>query len=200
MVNVYDLDQQQSSLDAKIFIALENIFEAYKSLLWRTSEKLNLSPTQIRTVLFIKYHDIEMATVGYLSKEFNVSKATMSDTVKTLIKKDLLYKVTDKNDARRFRLHLTKKGEQLSYDLNDYAAPLARSVAKMDVTYKEVVFDGLMNVVEKLQKTEVTSKSRMCKNCAMFRYSDIRSFCMQYHKPMQKEELRMDCPDFKLAT
>ena len=85
--SVFNLDQQNSSVDAKIVVGLERLGEVFRTLLWQQSRDTGLSPIQIQVLLFLTFHGPEKRKIGYLAAEFNLTKPTISDAVKVLVQK-----------------------------------------------------------------------------------------------------------------
>jgi len=100
-------------IEAKILNGLERISDVLKSLLWEKAKVYGISPIQIQILLFISDHHQDISNVSYLAKEFNVTKATISDAIRVLINKELLAKDHSPVDRRRYNLQITKKGAKL---------------------------------------------------------------------------------------
>ena len=103
----FNLNEQNQKIESRIVVALERISEAFRVLLWNESKENSLSPIQIQILIFIYFHSLEKCKVGYLADEFNMTKATISDSVKILLSKELVTKETDPIDTRSFSLSLT---------------------------------------------------------------------------------------------
>ena len=111
MSSPFDPIQQENNLDAKITFALERISLVFKSMQLDQSKKNNMSPIQTQILIFLLYHSPIHHKVSYLAQEFNLTKATISDSVKVLIQKGLIQKKTDPQDSRSFSLNLTSEGK-----------------------------------------------------------------------------------------
>ena len=85
----FHLTEQNQKIESRIVVALERISEAFRVLLWNESKENSLSPIQIQILIFIYFHSTEKCKVGYLADEFNMTKATISDSVKVLLSKEL---------------------------------------------------------------------------------------------------------------
>lgn len=88
----FDLNHQNRNTESKIIASLERISQAFRVLLWQQSKEHSLSPIQVQVLIFLLHHSNEKRKVSYLADEFNMTKATISDTVKTLEQKDLFPK------------------------------------------------------------------------------------------------------------
>ena len=78
----FNLNEQNQKIESRIVVALERISEAFRVLLWNESKENSLSPIQIQILIFIYFHSLAKCKVGYLADEFNMTKATISDSVK----------------------------------------------------------------------------------------------------------------------
>ncbi|MCD8538668.1 MAG: MarR family winged helix-turn-helix transcriptional regulator, partial [Leadbetterella sp.] len=110
----FDLVHQNQSVESKIVASLERISQAFRVLLWHESKEFSLSPIQVQVLIFLLYHSPEKRKVSYLADEFNMTKATISDTIKTLEQKNLITKEYETHDTRSFIIHLTGKGEDIA--------------------------------------------------------------------------------------
>ena len=105
----FHLTEQNQKIESRIVVALERISEAFRVLLWNESKENSLSPIQIQILIFIYFHSPEKCKVGYLADEFNMTKATISDSVKVLLSKELVTKETDPNDTKVLRYHYKRR-------------------------------------------------------------------------------------------
>ena len=88
----FHLTEQNQKIESRIVVALERISESFRVLLWNESKENSLSPIQIQLLIFIQFHAQEKCKVGYLADEFNMTKATISDAIKSLEQKELITK------------------------------------------------------------------------------------------------------------
>src|SRR5690554_4599506 len=110
----FDLSHQNQNTGSKIVASLERISQAFRVLLWKESKEYSLSPIQVQVLIFLLHHSDEKRKVSYLADEFNMTKATISDTVKTLENKGLSSKVHDLQDTRSYTIDLTTKGKEIA--------------------------------------------------------------------------------------
>ena len=121
--SIFDLDTQHSDVPGKIVVALERIAEAIRVLLWDHAKVIGLSPIQIQLLVFMAYHEESMCNVSYLAKEFNVTKATISDAIKALEKKQLIQKNPSTSDKRAYSIVLSTDGKKLVLSLIHISEP-----------------------------------------------------------------------------
>lgn len=121
----FNLSEQNYKVESRIVVALERIAEAFRVLLWNESKENSLSPIQIQILIFIYFHSLDKCKIGYLADEFNMTKATISDSVKVLFAKNLVSKHTDPADTRSYSLSLTDKGKKIAQKASFLLHPLS---------------------------------------------------------------------------
>ena len=84
--SIFNLNGQNSDLASKIVAGLERNSEAFRVLLWEHAKVVGLSPIQI--LLFISFHPETLCNVSHVAHEFNLTKATISEAIKVLHKKN----------------------------------------------------------------------------------------------------------------
>ncbi len=195
----FNLDQQNLKVESRIVVALERISEAFRVLLWNESKENALSPIQIQILIFIHFHAFEQCKVGYLANEFNMTKATVSDSVKVLISKDLLQKQPDPNDTRSFTLSLTEHGQTVAKKASLFAFPIEQPIERLTPVQKTVMLNGLLNLIHDLNKTGIITVQRMCFTCANYTCDHGLHFCKLLNAPLAESEIRLDCPEHELV-
>ena len=96
------------TIEGKIVASLERISQSFRVLLWQKSKEFALTPLQMQILLFLLTQSEEKRKVSYLAKEFNVTKATISDTIKTLEHKSLILKENEITDSRSYIINLSE--------------------------------------------------------------------------------------------
>ncbi|MCX7878909.1 MAG: MarR family winged helix-turn-helix transcriptional regulator [Ignavibacteria bacterium] len=196
MKSVFSPDVQSKDIESRIISALERISEAFRILLWGESSKTQLSPIQIQILIFLYFHEADKRKVTYISEEFSLSKATVSDSVNTLVRKKLVTKLKDKTDNRACILKLTSRGSKLADKLSLFANRLKEPVKGMSVTEKEELYSGLIKIIRNLLDAGIITVHRMCYSC---RFYEIRentgSYCNLLKMSLEKSAIRIDCPD-----
>lgn len=198
MSSPFDPKQQESDLDARITFALERISLVFKSMQLEQAKKTNLSPIQLQILVFLLYHSPEMHRVSYLAQEFNLTKATISDSVKALIQKGLIKKVADPSDSRSFSLNLTSKGKAQAQDAAQMANPMTKVIGKYTRDQKEIFYGILFNTIKDLQANGLIPMQRMCFSCANYQDIDGEHYCKLLKKPLENSTLRLDCLEHEI--
>ncbi len=193
----FDLNQQNAHLESKIVAAFERVAQAFRVLLWQESKVLGLSPIQIQVLIFLLHHAAEKRKVSYLAAEFNLSKATISDTIKTLDQKGLLEKEYLPQDTRSYILHLSAQGEKLAQQAALFANDIQQPIDRLTLGEKERLFAQLTGIIDHLNKAGVISIQRMCLTCSFYvaHRNGMPHYCRLLEKALEQAELRIDCPE-----
>ncbi|MEW4925697.1 MarR family transcriptional regulator [Algibacter sp. 2305UL17-15] len=195
--SIFNPNHQETNVSSKIVAGLERISEAFKVLLWEKGKLLGLSPIQIQILIFIKYHKLEFCNVSHLAKEFNVTKPTISDAVKVLLKKELTEKVSSSSDSRSYAIQLSDSGKTIVLETENFAYPLHNQLNGIDNDDLDQTFKTLTTLIYKLNKIGVLTVQRTCYACKFYQKNGNQHFCNLLEKELQNSEIRIDCGEFE---
>ncbi len=150
-------------------------------------------------MIFLKYHSPEKCKVSYLAQEFSLSKPTISEAVRTLLKKGLIGKETAPEDTRSFSIHLSAEGEKLASETASFANGLLPAFGAWSGERKKNFYGDLLQLIASLQKLGFISIQRSCLKCRFFRQDKKGYYCKLLKMPLQTQGLRVDCPEFEEA-
>jgi DNA-binding MarR family transcriptional regulator len=198
----FDLTHQNNSTESKIIASFERISQAFRVLLWNESKEHALTPLQVQVLIFVLFQDPEKCRVSYLANEFNMTRATISDTVKSLAEKDLISKESDLMDTRSYVIQLTDKGKQVARQTALFTKELKTPLDKLSVEEKENLLLSLINIIHHLTKSGVITIQRMCFTCVYYRenHSGARHYCKLLEQKLENSELRVDCQEHVRAS
>lgn len=197
----FDLKYQNKYTDSKIIAALERISQAFRVLLWNESKTYALTPIQVQVLIFLLHHSDQQRKVSYLADEFNMTKATISDTVKTLEQKGFLLKEYEPHDTRSYVIHLTPEGRSVAIKTGIFSEEIKAPIGKLDPGDKESLLLSLMSIIHHLNKSGIITIQRMCFSCQYYEkdYQGHRHFCKMLNQKLENTELRVDCPEHLYA-
>lgn len=195
--SAFDLEHQNSNIESKIVASLERVSQAFKVLLWNESKEHSLSPIQVQVLIFLLYHSDQKRKVSYLADEFNMTKATISDTVKTLEQKLFIRKEYEQHDTRSYIIHLTEKGKEIAEQTSLFAKAIQIPIDKLHSTEKENLLLNLLDIIKHLNKSGVITIQRMCFTCHFYKTNKNGHFCNLLNSSIADNELRIDCPEHK---
>jgi len=195
--STFDLKHQNSSIESKIVASLERVSQAFRVLLWNESKEFSLSPIQVQVLIFLLHHSDEKRKVSYLADEFNMTKATISDTIKTLEQKLLIKKEYEPHDTRSYIIHLTKKGSDIAEQTSMFAKQIQVPIDKLHSLDKENLLLSLLDIIHHLNKSGIITIQRMCFTCQFYKESKDRKehFCRLLNSKLADNELRIDCAE-----
>jgi DNA-binding MarR family transcriptional regulator len=196
-MSIFNLDNQNESLDNKIVAGLERLSQVFRILLWDKAKEFSLSPIQIQLMIFILHHSKEKTTVSYLAQEFNFTKPTISDAVKVLEQKKLIKKNIDNVDSRSYTIQLTAAGRKIVADTETYADPLTSLIANSSKSDKLVLWQNISSLITQFNKSNIISVQRTCYNCQHFESKNKTNFCKLLNQKLEIQDIRIDCGEFE---
>ncbi|HMQ07044.1 MAG TPA: MarR family winged helix-turn-helix transcriptional regulator [Saprospiraceae bacterium] len=192
----FNLMHQNGNTESKIVVSLERIAQAFRVLLWQESKEHALTPIQVQVLIFLHYHSDEKCKVSYLAHEFNMTKATISDTVKILENKKLIYKVFEPKDGRSYVIRLTHEGKMLAEKTAMFSKEISKPIDEMDKDEKEILLRSLLNIIRHLNQTGIITIQRMCLTCSHYQSSKTAPhYCRLLKQRLHVADLRIDCPE-----
>lgn len=193
----FNPEYQENNLPSKIVTGLERISEAFKVLLWEKAKVLGLSPIQIQILIFVAYHKQAYCNVSHLAKEFNVTKPTISDAIKVLLKKELISKGTSATDSRSYTIILTTQGQDIVAQTQNFAKPIQNQLDVETHHDLEQLFGTISKVIYRLNKVGVLSVQRTCYACKFYSKQNQNHYCNLMQSTLQDDAIRLDCPEFQ---
>jgi DNA-binding MarR family transcriptional regulator len=199
--SAFDIEHQNSSIESKIVASLERVSQAFRVLLWNESKEFSLSPIQVQVLIFLLHHSDEKRRVSYLADEFNMTKATISETIKILEQKHLIYKEFNPDDTRSYIIHLTEKGLKIADQTSLFAKQILVPIDKLNSNDKENLLLSLLDIIYHLNKSGIITIQRMCFTCHFYNpKNNGQHFCELLNSKLEDNELRIDCPEHKQMT
>ena len=187
-----------AEIDGKIVDALGRVSQAFRVLI-RNEGKLNaLSPIQIQILIFLLFQPEERCKVTSLARQFDLTKATISDSIKSLAQKCLAEKYTDTADVRSHMIVLTARGRELAIKSAGFTSAIERPLEMVSPMQKEFIFMGLLQLVGQLHRAGIISIQRMCFTCRHYDHSGSSHYCKLLEKGLENQELKLDCADHQL--
>ena len=202
MTTAFNLDIHNAGIDGKILASLERVSQAFRVLLWNESKEYSLSPIQVQVLVFLLHHAAPMRKVSYLADEFNITRASISDTIKSLERKALIYKEVIQNDTRSFVMHLTPKGMALAKRISLFANHILSPIEQMSESEIESFLFNLLNIIHYLNKAGIITIQRMCFTCQHYQHGKNKNshYCKLLNTRLSEKDLRIDCPEHIMSS
>jgi DNA-binding MarR family transcriptional regulator len=203
--SVFEPSSQHGDVDKKIVASLERLSQALRVLLREEAQEHGLSPIQAQFLVHLLFHGFGLRRVGRLAREFDLTRATVSDAVSSLEKKGLVEREHWPEDKRVATLRLTPAGKEVARSLATWANAIEELLASSPPEEKEVVMRFLMRLVASLQRFGVVTVARTCVSCRFFRPDahpgeGSPHHCALLDLPLARSDLRIDCPEHELAA
>lgn len=192
--------KQETKIESKIVVALERISEAFRVLLWNESKSNTLSPIQIQILIFLLFHSGEKCKISYLAGEFNMTKATISDSVKVLLLKSLIKKTGDEFDTRSYTISLTAEGKKIAEQASSFTSFIEKPIQKLSTEQKSVILDGLLKLIYELNQAGIVTIQRMCFTCTNYESEKGVHYCRLLESTLAVSQLRIDCTEHELIS
>jgi DNA-binding MarR family transcriptional regulator len=196
VINPLSPKLNQHDVAAKTLVAFDRIAEALRVRQWEIGKNYGLTPLQIKTLQFIDHQDRKEVTVSLLSDSFQMSKPTISETIRILTQKGLVAKERSQTDGRSFRLSLLDEGEAILRQISVYSVPFWEVLRQLPAALQERLFSDIYRILGDLQQEQLIPIQGMCLNCQYFSRKSNGPFCKLLEKPLKKKDLRVDCPEF----
>jgi DNA-binding MarR family transcriptional regulator len=169
-----------------------------RSQQWRAETGAALTPTQVGVLSALNRHG--PARVRALAGQLGTRHATMSEVVATLVRRGLVAKERDPDDARAVRIALTAAGAEVAADRDRVPPALAQAIDQLPAADRAAFKRTLATLIRQLQLAGEIAPQRMCVTCRFFRphvHADARAphHCAFVDAPFGDRQLLFDCPD-----
>lgn len=193
------------TVEAKIATALERLGQVQRSLLQQAATAHGLSPVQARLLDRLARPPQALHRPAALAAEFGVTRATVTDALAALARKQLISRAVAPRDRRQVHLEITAAGRALAHDLTGWDAHLKRQLAALPTDDQNALLSTLLGLIAGLQSAGVISTSRMCVTCRFFRpdahpATPAPHHCALLDMALAERELRIDCPDHEQSA
>lgn len=190
--------------DRTLVAALERVGHALRVQLRAHAARAGLSVMQAQLLMRITAAEDAQRHSSQLAEWFDVRLPTVTDSVTALVRKGLVERRPVKGDGRRFRLHATRRGEQVAQQLEHWDADIRAELEALQTPANGLTIDGLLQLIGRLQHAGVITVARTCATCRFFRPEEhpgtqTPHHCALLDEPLGPATLRLDCPDHQTA-
>ncbi len=183
-------------LSENIAFLLERVCQSYRTSLLDLAYKETLSSTQIEILGLIPL--LPNPSVSKIAEELNLSKATISESVKRLVEKGLVVVKSSLDDRRKRHLSLSSKGKALTKKLSRTGSTVAGIVDSLSEGEKRYLYRTLLKIAKELKDKGLLKVIRICPFCsnAIQRKGNIT--CKITHRQLHPDQFSIYCPHFQL--
>lgn len=198
--STFNPEHQASNTSSKVVAALERLSEAFRVLLWQEAKQHGISPIQVQILTYLLNYPDRFKTVTHLASHFNMTKATISDAIKSVESKGFLKRKEDIKDSRSHTLLLTREGKVIARKIEDFANPIQHSVNTITPEKQAGLLEQLLNLIQDLNRNLVITPQRMCLNCRFYEKKGKLHYCNLVKAFLKAGDLRVDCPEFTMPV
>ena len=193
----FDIAHQANSTESKIIASLERVAQAFRVLLWQESKEFALTPIQVQVLIFLLHHSEDKRKVSYLAKEFNMTKPTISETIKVLQQKKLVSKENEPGDSRSYIINLTEDGKSIATKTSFFTEKIRTPIDNLHQDDKENLLLSLLSIIRHLNNAGIITIQRMCLTCLHYENSEQgkKHFCKLLNQSLNATDLRIDCAE-----
>jgi len=184
---------------------LERISAAMRADRWAVAETAGLNPTQAHVLTFIAGRDEKGVRVRAIADHLGVAQPTATDSVAALIRKGLLKKSADIDDARAVAIRITPAGRDIVRGIGLAITSTERALETLSTREQTALLQLIIKTIRALQIAGAISPQRMCVTCRHFRpyaHDDARTphHCAYVDAAFGAEALRLDCGEHDALT
>ncbi|NQZ82394.1 MAG: winged helix-turn-helix transcriptional regulator [Colwellia sp.] len=177
----------------QIYKLVERLGELLKVDARQTGAEHGLLPVQLEVLHYLsscnKYSDTPMAVTEYLGQ----TKGTVSQTIKTLEKKELVIKIADDHDKRISHIDVTPSGHKL-LSQSIPTAMFARTCSNLSQPQQQEINAALQQLLVTFIKSNKMKSFGICQTCKYNHKNEDGSFyCNLVNAPLTDSEILLIC-------
>ncbi len=198
------MSEQKNIVDIILF-SMDKICQINKYLSWEAAKKEGISLIQLQIIDHISRIRESSATVSGIAEEFELTKATISESVNNLVDKGYLEKKSDPHDRRTVYLSLTKNTKRRHGNFINRDRILKDILLKIPDLENLKIADFFLAYFKNLIDENIIQMVRMCIDCANFEEnakpeSQTPHFCRTTKKYFSNVQMNTDCYSYLKAV
>ncbi len=187
-----------SAPEIHIAAGLNRIGSALRADAWQRSDVSGVTPTQAQILAHLAARG--PARVGAIAAALSVTQPTASDAVAALVRKGLVAKRPDPEDARAAHIQIAPAGQAAAKASAVLPTAIRDAIGALDTSEQAALLKSLTKMIRTLQQTGAIDPQRLCVSCAYFRpylHTDAAQphHCAFVDAAFGDAALRLDCGD-----
>jgi DNA-binding MarR family transcriptional regulator len=192
--------EKEGSAAKKILSAMEKLIQIQRILLWDVAKIEGLSPIQIQFIIYLGRYRENLCTVSVLAREFDLTKATVSDAINTLVSKGMASKNRGGFDRRSYIIRLTAKGRSALKRIENWQDRLLERINSFSDEEKDSALMFFMKLIKLFYDDGIISMARMCITCENYtRISEDDTgdhYCRLTGETLARGDLSLGCENY----
>lgn len=189
---------------SQVIIGLERLGSALRAQAWGEAFARGLTPTQGQVLVTLAAHKGPGLRLSGIAEALNVTAATASEAVTTLVQKGFVIKRQALEDARAVTLSLSKAGIAEASAVEGWPSFLLEAVDQLVPEDRATLLRSVITIISSLQRSGRIPVAQMCVNCSNFQphvqAGPKPHHCRLIDAPIGDADLRTHCADHELAS
>ena len=184
-----------------IIVLLSKLSQLLRTSMLYHGRQCNLTPVQVRTLLFVADSVAERCTLSALAHNQGITLPTAAGIVDALVHRKLVMRVPNPKDRRSVLLKLTTDGESIRREIAGWETTLRRIIESLPHDKQDALLQALREIISSLMRACDTTIDRFCYACKYFRPNVRTDEKMKHHcdlldQPLSKLDIVLDCTHF----
>lgn len=182
-----------------VVLLLAKLSQTLRSSMWHQGKHLGLTPTQVRTLLFLSDAESGKRTLSALAKSHGIAMPTATGIVNALVRRKLVTREPNPEDRRSTVLKLTPEGEKISREVVGWEAKIRRIVDSLPYERQEFLLHALKDIIASLRPARQDRAEKVCYACDKFRLNahpgeEMVHHCELLNRPLSPSLAVSDWP------
>ncbi|SFK05446.1 MarR family winged helix-turn-helix transcriptional regulator [Methylocapsa palsarum] len=177
---------------------LDRIGAAMRADQWGLAEDSGLSPTQAHVLAFVAGRGAKGMRVRSIAEHLGVAQPTATESIAALVRKGLLTKASDPDDARAASIQITGAGQEIVRGIGLAMTSTERALETLSSKEQTMLLHLVIKTIRALQIAGAIPPQRVCISCRYFRANvhddaELPHHCAYVDAPFGGRHLRLDC-------
>ncbi|MBI2952781.1 MAG: winged helix-turn-helix transcriptional regulator [Chloroflexi bacterium] len=151
-----------------IVMLLAKLSQALRSSVWQQGKRSNLTPTQVRTLVYLSDSTPEKRTLSALARSHGIALPTATGIVDALVRRNLVTREPNPGDRRSVILQLTAEGERIRREIVGWEATIQHIVDSLPSDRRDALLHTLKDIIASLRPVRHDQADRVCYTCDHF--------------------------------
>ncbi|MBS3792262.1 MarR family transcriptional regulator [Candidatus Bipolaricaulota bacterium] len=189
MIKILTDKSDLSEAPGKISLLLYRISQGINKLIRAKGKELDISSTQIQTVIFLSGAHNRNKNVSSIARRLQIAQPTTSRVVESLVEKGLVKRKRSEADRRKVKLELTEKGKSIAEGITEIGQTLQGIVRGLTEHHQNELSQDLVEIAGAMQSQGYLSTALTCQYCRFFDRDGGSSGERPHHCQLTGEDL-----------
>lgn len=188
---------------ARLRDGFDRIAFVLRADMWAAAGEAGLNPTQAQVLGLLARRPAGLRPKD-VAAHLSISAPSIADTLAALVRKGLVRRNADPNDARSAIVRATPEGARLGARLDRAASQVSDALAALPPKAQQDLLTAQIALIRELQAAGAIPLQRMCVTCRHFRphahpHAARPHHCAFVDAAIGEPDLRLDCGEHEAA-